>query len=87
MVAMALPPTPAINLPELPPPLRHLSPYIQRALELRSKDPIMSYWCKYLALLRMTGFIVTRILQASTLPQSKELQRKVVRNAGHSFLL
>ncbi|KAF8321387.1 Vta1 like-domain-containing protein [Cantharellus anzutake] len=35
------------NLPELPPPLKHLSPYIQRALELKIKDPVMCYWCLY----------------------------------------
>ncbi|KAJ7706014.1 Vta1 like-domain-containing protein [Mycena rosella] len=38
---MALPPTPAA--------LKSLSPYLQRADELRGKEPIIAYWCTYYA--------------------------------------
>ncbi|KAJ7040445.1 Vta1 like-domain-containing protein [Mycena alexandri] len=38
---MALPPTPA--------PLKTVSPYLQRADELRAKEPIIAYWCTYYA--------------------------------------
>ncbi|KAJ7786487.1 Vta1 like-domain-containing protein [Mycena metata] len=38
---MALPPTPA--------PLKSVFPYLQRADELRAKEPIIAYWCTYYA--------------------------------------
>ncbi|KAF9512288.1 hypothetical protein BS47DRAFT_1091098 [Hydnum rufescens UP504] len=44
---MVLPISQSFTLPELPQPLTHLSPYVQRALELKTKDPIMCYWCLY----------------------------------------
>lgn len=36
------------KLPALPPSLKSVSPYVQRAEELRAKDPIMAYWCTLL---------------------------------------
>ncbi|EJD04017.1 DUF605-domain-containing protein [Fomitiporia mediterranea MF3/22] len=36
-------------LPPLPASLRSISSYIQRAEELRTKDPVMAYWCTYYA--------------------------------------
>ncbi|KDQ63199.1 hypothetical protein JAAARDRAFT_29215 [Jaapia argillacea MUCL 33604] len=41
--------TPNLGLPPIPPELKSISPYIQRAEELHTKDPIMSYWCAYYA--------------------------------------
>ncbi|KAJ6604821.1 Vta1 like-domain-containing protein [Mycena vulgaris] len=38
---MALPPAPAA--------LKSLSPYLQRADELRAKEPVIAYWCTYYA--------------------------------------
>ncbi|KAJ7103362.1 Vta1 like-domain-containing protein [Mycena belliarum] len=38
---MALPPTPAA--------LKSISPYLQRADELRAKEPVIAYWCTYYA--------------------------------------
>ncbi|KAI0931845.1 hypothetical protein AcW2_000633 [Taiwanofungus camphoratus] len=38
-----------LNLPAVPPDLKTVSPYLQRADELSSKDPVMSYWCAYYA--------------------------------------
>ncbi|KAJ7225357.1 Vta1 like-domain-containing protein [Mycena pura] len=38
---MALPPAPAA--------LKSISPYLQRADELRNKEPIIAYWCTYYA--------------------------------------
>lgn len=35
-------------LPALPAGLKNISPYVQRAEELREKDPIMAYWCAWL---------------------------------------
>ncbi|KAI5123598.1 hypothetical protein M0805_003415 [Coniferiporia weirii] len=36
-------------LPQLPTSLKPIAPYIQRAEELRSKDPVIAYWCTYYA--------------------------------------
>ncbi|KAL5495324.1 hypothetical protein ACEPAI_787 [Sanghuangporus weigelae] len=36
-------------LPPLPSSLKAISSYIQRADELRQKDPVMAYWCTYYA--------------------------------------
>ncbi|OSX67335.1 hypothetical protein POSPLADRAFT_1042568 [Postia placenta MAD-698-R-SB12] len=38
-----------MNLPPVPPELKSISPYLQRADEVSSKDPVMSYWCAYYA--------------------------------------
>ena len=35
------------TLPALPAALKNVSPYVQRAEELRTKDPIMAYWCAW----------------------------------------
>jgi vacuolar protein sorting-associated protein VTA1 len=35
------------NLPPVPPSLKSIAPYLQRAEELRTQDPIIAYWCKY----------------------------------------
>ncbi|TDL28545.1 DUF605-domain-containing protein [Rickenella mellea] len=37
------------NLPSLPSDLKPLSAFVQRADELRNKEPIMAYWCLYYA--------------------------------------
>ncbi|KAJ7293739.1 Vta1 like-domain-containing protein [Mycena rebaudengoi] len=36
-------------LPPAPPPLKSVSPYVQRADELRTKEPVIAYWCTYYA--------------------------------------
>ncbi|EPQ60342.1 DUF605-domain-containing protein [Gloeophyllum trabeum ATCC 11539] len=38
-----------LGLPPVPPELKAIIPYVQRADELSSRDPIMSYWCAYTA--------------------------------------
>ncbi|CCM04188.1 uncharacterized protein FIBRA_06354 [Fibroporia radiculosa] len=38
-----------MNLPAVPSDLKSISPYLQRADELSSKDPVVSYWCAYYA--------------------------------------
>jgi hypothetical protein len=35
------------NLPPVPPSLKSIAPYLQRAEELRTQDPVIAYWCKY----------------------------------------
>lgn len=35
------------NLPPVSPSLKSIAPYLQRAEELRTQDPIIAYWCKY----------------------------------------
>lgn len=35
------------NLPPVPASLKSIAPYLQRAEELRTQDPIIAYWCKY----------------------------------------
>ncbi|KAK0198856.1 Vta1 like-domain-containing protein [Armillaria mellea] len=37
------------NLPPVPPELKSLTPYLQRADELKMKEPVMAYWCAYYA--------------------------------------
>ncbi|KAE9398456.1 DUF605-domain-containing protein [Gymnopus androsaceus JB14] len=39
----------SLGLPPVPPPLKSLSPYLQRADELHQKEPIIAYWCAYYA--------------------------------------
>jgi vacuolar protein sorting-associated protein VTA1 len=34
------------NLPPVPPSLKSIAPYLQRAEELRTQDPVIAYWCK-----------------------------------------
>ncbi|OCH94754.1 DUF605-domain-containing protein [Obba rivulosa] len=38
-----------LGLPPVPPELRNVSPYLQRADELKSKEPVVSYWAAYYA--------------------------------------
>lgn len=33
------------SLPPLPSSLKPVSPYVQRASELKAQDPVMAYWC------------------------------------------
>ena len=42
------------NLPPVPPSLKSIASYLQRAEELRTQDPIIAYWCKYNYLWRYT---------------------------------
>ena len=44
------------NLPPVPPPLKSIAPYLQRAEELRTQDPIIAYSCKYNHLCRYTNY-------------------------------
>ncbi|KAJ3829837.1 DUF605-domain-containing protein [Lentinula raphanica] len=39
----------SLGLPPVPPPLKSISPYLQRAAELHQKDPVIAYWCAYYA--------------------------------------
>ena len=36
---------PILHLPAIPGELKSVTPYLQRTDELKSKDPIMAYWC------------------------------------------
>ncbi|QRW06530.1 vacuolar protein sorting-associated VTA1-like protein [Ceratobasidium sp. AG-Ba] len=36
-------------LPPLPPELKAIAPFLQRADEMRGKDPVISFWCEYYA--------------------------------------
>lgn len=38
-----------LGLPPITPELKSISPYLQRADELKSQDQIMAYWCAYYA--------------------------------------
>ena len=38
-----------LGLPPVTPELKSINPYLQRADELKSQDPIMAYWCAYYA--------------------------------------
>ncbi|PPQ82643.1 hypothetical protein CVT25_007572 [Psilocybe cyanescens] len=38
-----------LGLPPVPADLKPITPYLQRADELKSQDPIVSYWCAYYA--------------------------------------
>ncbi|KIY67210.1 hypothetical protein CYLTODRAFT_353690, partial [Cylindrobasidium torrendii FP15055 ss-10] len=38
-----------LGLPPIPPILKPLTSFLQRAEELKSKDPLMAYWCTYYA--------------------------------------
>ncbi|KAI9512503.1 Vta1 like-domain-containing protein, partial [Russula earlei] len=38
-----------LGLPPIPPDLKSITPYLQRAHETRTQDPIISYWCAYYA--------------------------------------
>lgn len=35
-----------VDLNEIPQELKPLTPFLQRAQELKVKDPTMSYWCE-----------------------------------------
>jgi vacuolar protein sorting-associated protein VTA1 len=35
-----------LGLPLVPPELKQIAPYLQRADELKQQEPIMAYWCK-----------------------------------------
>jgi hypothetical protein len=34
-----------LGLPSIPPDLKPMTPYIQRAHDTRAQDPVISYWC------------------------------------------
>ncbi|KAI8980751.1 Vta1 like-domain-containing protein [Trametes punicea] len=38
-----------LSLPPIPPELKAITPYLQRADELATKDPVIAYWCAYYA--------------------------------------
>ncbi|KAF9015645.1 Vta1 like-domain-containing protein [Cyathus striatus] len=38
-----------LGLPPISPELKPITPYLQRAEELKSQDPIIAYWCAYYA--------------------------------------
>ena len=38
-----------LRLPSLPPALKSIAPFLQHTHELKSRDPIMAYWCAYYA--------------------------------------
>ena len=42
------------NLPPIPPELKAITPYLQRAEEVKSTDPVISYWCKLLHSIALT---------------------------------
>ena len=60
------------SLPKLPESLRPISPFIQRADELKTKDSVISYWCTCITSSRMwcdnlLSFLLLRcILRRST---------------------
>ncbi|KAM5530749.1 hypothetical protein V8D89_015609, partial [Ganoderma adspersum] len=38
-----------LSLPPIPPELKPITPYLQRADEIATNDPVISYWCAYYA--------------------------------------
>ncbi|KAF8746711.1 hypothetical protein RHS02_00816, partial [Rhizoctonia solani] len=42
-------PVSTMPLPQVPPELKPIAPFLQRADEMRAKDPIISFWCEYYA--------------------------------------
>ena len=34
-----------LSLPPIPPELKPITPYLQRADEIATNDPVISYWC------------------------------------------
>nr|VWO94217.1 N/A [Ganoderma boninense] len=38
-----------LSLPPIPPELKPIAPYLQRADEIAANDPVISYWCAYYA--------------------------------------
>ncbi|KAI0361345.1 DUF605-domain-containing protein [Trametes cingulata] len=38
-----------LSLPPIPPELKSVTPYLQRAGEISTKDPVIAYWCAYYA--------------------------------------
>lgn len=36
----------ALNLPPVPAELKTITPYLQRAEEVKATDPIIAYWCR-----------------------------------------
>ncbi|EKM48512.1 uncharacterized protein PHACADRAFT_132349 [Phanerochaete carnosa HHB-10118-sp] len=38
-----------LSLPPVPPELKTVTPFLQRAEELKTKDPVIAYWCAYYA--------------------------------------
>ncbi|PIL31697.1 hypothetical protein GSI_06400 [Ganoderma sinense ZZ0214-1] len=38
-----------LSLPPVPPELKPITPYLQRADEIATNDPVISYWCAYYA--------------------------------------
>ncbi|KAF9270620.1 DUF605-domain-containing protein [Marasmius fiardii PR-910] len=54
----------ALNLPAVPPALKAIAPYLQRADELYQKEPIIAYWCLYYATQTGIAAKVTRDLSA-----------------------
>jgi hypothetical protein len=43
---------PSIMLPACPPDLHHLLPYLQRAAELKGREPIISFYCTFVLVVR-----------------------------------
>ena len=40
-------PSSVLGLPSIPPPLKSIAPFLQRAEEVRSQDPVVAYWCTW----------------------------------------
>ncbi|KDQ20475.1 hypothetical protein BOTBODRAFT_169225 [Botryobasidium botryosum FD-172 SS1] len=63
-------PTVILGLPEIPPNMKNLLPYLQRAAELKDKDPVMCHWClRFAVKLGIAG-----MSKPSTAPQKAFLQ-------------
>jgi len=45
-----------LGLPPIPPELKTITSFIQRADELRMQDPVVAYWCSYLPTLSTDDF-------------------------------
>ena len=44
-----MPPAAPLGLPPIPGELKSVTPYLQRAEEIKPQDPVIAYWCAYYA--------------------------------------
>ncbi|KAG9094276.1 hypothetical protein FRC06_010979 [Ceratobasidium sp. 370] len=70
-------------LAQVPPELKPIAPFLQRAEEMRSKDPVISFWCEYYAVkkgltLKLSGSESRAFL--FQLMDSLEATKKVLRD-------
>ncbi|KIJ45471.1 hypothetical protein M422DRAFT_66978 [Sphaerobolus stellatus SS14] len=70
------------TLPPIPLEIKHLTPYFQRAQELRTRDPVMAYWCAFYGLqaaISIKGLPVKEFI-ANVLPVLEQIKAGNVNN-------